>query len=277
MKFPSIPFEQWQPSYDTLHLWARALSAVRRTLTPRASHWYHISLRVTANGLSTTPIPWQDRSFELALDLASHRLLVMTDDGEQWQRPLRGEPSSVFWNRLLSILADLDIHPGVPAQLTKPLLDDAPRVYNPAHIEPYWRALSQVDLLLKQFQAELRAETSQVQFWAHHFDLAMMWFSGRRVPGVDPANEEQADEQMNFGFSPGDAGIPQPYFYVTGYPLPEGWLDSPLPPPAQWHREGWNGAVLLYQELIQAPDPAVTLLEFWRTARRAGAAAMGGG
>lgn len=261
--------------YDTLHMNTRALSAIRRTLTPRQKHWYHISLRVTANGLTTTPMPAGDKTLELQLDLTTHRFVASTSAGERWQAPLRGESLAAFWKRIVDILGDLDLHPRVDnAEL---FADNTPRLYNPAHVEPYWRALSQIDQWLKQFQGELRQETSPVQFWSHHFDLAMMWFSGRHVPGQDLADEEQSDEQMNFGFSPGDTDIPEPYFYVTTYPVPDGWLHSALSAPAKWHTNGWNGAVILYQQLRRAPDPAATLLEFWRTTHRAGAQAMGVG
>ena len=43
----------------------------------------------------------------------------------------------------------------------------------------------------------------------------------RKIPGQDPADEESSDKQMNFGFTFGDEGIPEPYFYITAYPLPD--------------------------------------------------------
>lgn len=275
LNLPEIPFNDWQLTYETLHMNTRALSAIRRTLTPRQKHWYHISLRVTANGLTTTPMPAGSKTLELQLDLTSHRFIAITSAGEQWQSPLRGESLAAFWKRIVDILGDLELHPRVDnAEL---FTNATPRLYDPAQVEPYWRALAQIDQWLKRFQGELRQETSPIQFWSHHFDLAMLWFSGRRVPGQDPADEEQSDEQMNFGFSPGDTDIPEPYFYVTAYPLPDGWLHSALPAPAQWHTNGWNGAVILYQQLRRVPDPAARLLEFWRTTQRAGARAMGVG
>jgi hypothetical protein len=48
-------------------------------------------------------------------------------------------------------------------------------------VERYWQALAQIDILLKQFRGELREETSPVQLWPHHFDLSLVWFSGRRA------------------------------------------------------------------------------------------------
>ncbi len=75
---------------------------------------------------------------------------------------------------------------------------------------------------------------------------------------------------MNFGFSFGDAGIPEPYFYITAYPLPDAFPGLVLPGGAYWHSEGFNGAVLSYADLIQHQDPQGTLLELWHSLLDAG-------
>jgi hypothetical protein len=115
-----------------------------------------------------------------------------------------------------------------------------------------------------------------VQLWPHHFDLALLWLSGRRVPGQDPNDPEYADEQMNFGFSAGDEGIAEPYFYATAYPTPAQWTEQPLPEGARWHTAGWTGAILPYVALTEASDPQVLLLDFLRTAHWGGAQFMRG-
>lgn len=269
-QFPPLPFLTAQPTYDTLRHYTRALSVLRRTLTPPQKHWSNTSLHVNTTGLTTTSIPYKSDLFEVALDLVTHRVMVQTSHGARWETPLRGQPLSQFWRQVNDGLSAVNICVNAPG----PDAADAAPEYDTAHVETYWHVLSQVDFLLKRFQAELRGETSQVQFWSHHFDLAMMWFTGRTVPGQDPANEELADEQMNFGYCVGDVGIPEPYFYVTAYPLPEGWMGSPLPAGADWHKQEWNGAVLLYKHLITSSEPDARLFEFWRTAQKRGAEQM---
>lgn len=268
--FPPLALDTWQPTYDTLHHYTLALSALRRTLTPPQKHWSHISLRVNTTGLTTTSIPYDSDSFEVALDLVTHRVIVQTSRGARWETALRGQPLSEFWRQVNDGLSAVNIR----INALKPAYADTAPVYDPAQVETYWRALSQVDMLLKRFQAELCGETSHVQFWAHHFDLAMLWFTGRKVPGQDPTNEELSDEQMNFGFCVGDAGLPEPYFYVTAYPLPNGFVGSPLPAGAYWHTQEWSGAVLLYKHLVMSSEPDTLLLEFWRTAQKRGAELM---
>lgn len=269
-QFPPLPVQTWQPTYDTLHHYTRALSALRRASTPPQKNWSHVSLRVSTTGLTTTPIPCASDLFEVALDLVSHRVIVTTSRGARWETPLRGQSLSQFWNQLIQALSVMDFR----LNASKPDYADAAPAYDSGHVETYWRALSQVDILLRRFRAGLRQETSSVQFWTHDFDLAMLWFSGRKVPGPDPAKQELADQQMNFGFSVGDEGIAEPYFYATAYPLPDGWVGSPLPGGAYWHTQGWNGAVLLYKHLVASGEPDALLLEFWRAAQKSGAASM---
>lgn len=269
-EFPPLALETWRPTFETLRHYTRTLSFIRRALTPPQKHWYHASLRVNGTGLTTTPIPYRGEWFEIALDLVTHRVALTHSRGMTTEWRLRGQPLSQFWQEVNDALAAWDIRPDAQ----KPDESDAAPVYEPRQVENYWRALARVDSLLKQFQSGLRQETSPAQFWSHHFDLAMLWFSGRSVPGQDPANAEYADEQLNFGFSVGDKGIPEPYFYVTAYPLPQAFVGSPLPQDASWHVEGWQGAVLLYKHAAASNAPDERLLEFWRTVQRRGAELM---
>jgi hypothetical protein len=188
-----------------------------------------------------------------------------------WHKPLYGQPAAVFCEETLAALAGMGIKPEIDLTLFS---DTTPGEYDKPAVERYWQALSQIDVIFKQFKGELRGETSPVQLWPHHLDLAMLWFSGRLVPGVDPADEENADEQMNFGLSPGDQTIPNPYFYVTAYPLPDGLTDTPLPAEATWYRQGFTGAILPYEALVTAADPKEMLLNFLRTVQQAGSKLM---
>lgn len=269
--FPRLALADWQPTRDTITTYAKMLGKIRQAFTPPQKHWWHISLRAAASGLTTTPIPVAGFTFEMLLDLTAHKLVVSTSRGEQWHQPLRGQSAAVFSQSTLAALAQLGVEPEIDRDQFS---DATPGNYDVGMVERYWHALSQIDALFKQFKSELRRESSPVQLWPHHFDLAVVWFSGRLVPGVDPADEEQADEQMNFGFATGDEGIPDPYFYVTAYPTPAGLLDTPLPEDATWHSDGFTGAVLMYETLLNADAPGQKLLAFLRAAHQAGAELM---
>lgn len=270
-QFPALPLAEWQPTRRTLHGYAQVVGALRATLAPRQKHSAHRSLRAAAAGLTTTPIPWGDQTFEILLDLTRHQVVVTTSRGAEWRQPLRGQSQSTFTDELLAGLAAA----GVPADFDRsPVSGAEPGPYDPAAVGRFWQVLSQVDQVLKRFRGELRAETGDVQLWPHGFDLAMLWFSGRLVPGQDPRVPRDADEQMNFGFSTGDGGIPEPYFYATAYPLPAELPNTPLPAGVVWHNQGWNGAVMRYAHLVGAEDAEAQLLNYFRTVQQAGARLM---
>jgi hypothetical protein len=249
--------------------------AFRRALSPPQKHWWHISLRVAPNGLTTTAIPISDAdddaTFELVLDLQQAQLIITTSRGETRQTPLAGQSAQEFCNTTLAALAKL----GITVEIDRSLFaDETPGVVDVVAAKNCCQALVNIDRVFKQFKAELPGETGPVQFWPHHFDLALLWFSGRKVPGVDPANEEWADEQMNFGFSTGDEGIPEPYFYITAYPWPANITDAALPAGAVWHTQSWKGALLKYESLVGADQPEEKLLAYLWAAYRAGSNLM---
>ena len=269
--FPDLTLANWQASRDTIHIYSRLLGKVRQAKTPRQKHWWHISLQLTATGLTTTPIPAGAKTFELFLDLMAHQIVMSSSHGDWWEMDLNGQSPAEFCEETLSALYAFEM----PVKIDEtPFAGDKALTYDEAAIETYWQAVSQVDVLLKAFKGELRGESSPVQLWPHHFDLALNWFSGRKVPPYEPENEEYADEQMGFGFSTGDEGIPNPYFYITAYPWPEALLETTLPAGAVWHTAGWKGALLMYQQLQMVSDPKELLHNFWHTAQSAGAKLM---
>ena len=245
---------------DALHAYAGIPGAVLKNCRKRRKHWWHASLRPSLRGL-TTGIVYADVNYEIELDLACSRLQVKTADRLSISEALTGQPVGELANTLRAALAavgagdplaaqSFDVSQGFPA-------------YSIEQSDVMQRALIFIAGVLEEFRASIREETSPIQLWPHHFDLSMIWLPGDKVPGIDVTDEESADKQVNFGFTFGDAGIAEPYFYVTAYPLPEHLPGLELPEPAKWHSEGFSGAVLHYGDLVQLPDPRGFLLELW--------------
>lgn len=269
--FPPLPLAAWKATRGTLHGYAQVLGEVRAALSPRQKHSSHRSLRVAAAGLTTTAVPDGARTFEALLDLGSHRLVVTSSRGEQWQQPVHGQSAAEFYDQAMAGLALLGVRPTVDRAK---FAQGSGGAYDTEALARFWLAETQIDGLLKRFRGELRGETGDVQFWPHGLDLAMLWFSGRLIPGKDPNSPRDADEQMNFGFSTGDAGIPEPYFYATAYPLPAALPSLALPAGVVWHNQGWQGAVMRYATLAEDPHAGERLLNYWRTVQRAGEGEM---
>jgi hypothetical protein len=269
--FPDLSDAAWQQTRATLQAYAQVLGAIRAALAPRQKHWWHVPLSVSAAGLTTTPIAVGEHVVELILSPIDHCLYAVTNRGETREIPLHGQPLTEFCDIALGALAGL----GAVAQIERGKFSSTePRPYDRAAAARFWQALPQIDAAFKRLKAEHRGESGPVMLWPHGFDLALLLFTGRQIPGTDPADEEASDEQMNFGFAPGDGAIPEPYFYATAFPTPAGFVGASLPAGASWHTHGWNGAVLRYSALRAMDDPPERLLEFLRAARDAGLSRM---
>ena len=271
--FPPLPLAEWRPTRDTLHRYARVLGDIRRSLAPYQKHSWHSALHVSATGLTTTPIPAGGFTFEMALDFTAHELVVTASQsrGQVWRQGLNGQSPAAFCETTLAHLAGLGVHPQIDRS---PFADTPAGSYDAAAVERFWQALSQIDAVLKQFKGEQRRETGPVVMWPHGFDIAVLWFSGRLIPGQDPRRASRSDEQMNFGFSTGTDDIGDPYFYATAYPAPDGFIGGPLPAGAVWHTATWKGALLRYEALAGKDDAAGSLLEFFRATHKLGSELM---
>jgi hypothetical protein len=277
--FLSLQLDEWRETRDALQSYARVVGKIRQALTPPQKHWWHVSLHVDGVGLTTTPmlaptiVGGNGRILTIRLDLVNHQARLTTGQGLTQAIPLEGQPLVEFCQQIKAALAAFG--------LTVPLDDSVCAseaagvgVYGKAAVARYWLALSRIDLLSKQFRHGFREESSPVQLWPHHFDLALLWFSGRLVADQDPDDPEYADEQMNFGFVTGDDSITEPYFYATAYPTPDAFTRQSLPDGAYWHTAGWTGAILPYAVMTQVDNPDDVLLNFLHTAHKAGSRFM---
>lgn len=268
--FPPLPLAEWRATRDVIQGYTQVVGKIRRAMSPHQRHWFHVNLRAAGLGLTTTPIRSGNITFELLLDFSGHQLVISTSQGGWAEIDLDGHSAREFYDDIVQALDDLDIS----VTIDRNQFSDVDGTYDPDMAEDYWQALSQIDMVFKEFLGQIRGRKGPVSLWPHHLDLAGLWFTGRLIPGKDPDNEEESDEQMNFGFSTGDEGISDAYFYITAYPWPAGLETTELPAPARWHTEGWNGAVMMYADLIKAENPRDTLLDFLKTVQSAGAARM---
>src|SRR5262245_42145102 len=74
--WPSLALDDWKDTYATLHRWTQIVGKIRLALTPWINHSWHVTLYVTARGLTTSPIPYGARTFQIDFDFVDHRLLI---------------------------------------------------------------------------------------------------------------------------------------------------------------------------------------------------------
>src|SRR5690348_10012453 len=79
--WPALPYAAWKETYATLHMWTQVVGKIRLALSPMVNHWWQAALYLSARGLTTSPIPYQGRVFEIAFDFLDHNLVVQSSDG----------------------------------------------------------------------------------------------------------------------------------------------------------------------------------------------------
>ncbi|NNC86703.1 MAG: hypothetical protein HKN75_11535, partial [Bacteroidia bacterium] len=219
-KFPKLELNQWKDTRDSIRTVAKIMGLVRQSFTQKQKHWYHVNVRPSINGFSTTLLhQHHNHIFELEYNFHQHQLIVKDYSGNQYGIGINEKTESDFAQEVADAVKTICGE--------EPALDDATKnsnlvlMYNEEHAMNYYYAFLEISTVFNAFKHSFKEETSQVQLWPDHFDLALLWFSGRKVDGVDVNDEENADEQMNFGFSTGDESIPEAYIYITAYPLPD--------------------------------------------------------
>jgi uncharacterized protein DUF5996 len=258
--------ERWSVTRDALHSYTKAIGVIRSQLVPKQKHWWHISLLPCASGFTTGPIYTESQCFEVILDLFSCKVAIDFHD-TTLSVNLSGQSAFNLFEEISKILLSRQIEVECD---TKKISDQIYPQFNTETCIKFAISLQAIARIFQKFKNEQRKETSPVQLWPHHFDLSVLWFSGRLVPKQDPKNEEYADEQLNFGFSVGDKHSPEPYFYFTAYPLPDELHRFSLSAGASWHSDGWQGVYLPYSSLTKQPVPEESLLNLMRNFLEAG-------
>jgi hypothetical protein len=275
--WPALSLEAWADTYATLHMWTQIVGKIRLARTPWINHSWHVTLYVTARGLSTSPIPYGARTFQIDFDFVDHELKLESSDGGR--RVLRLEPQSVaaFYGRLMEEMGQLDLRVRIspkPNEVPDPIRfdrDDTHRAYDREYANRFWRVLVQADRVLKQFRARFVGKCSPVHFFWGAPDLAVTRFSGRGAPehpGGIPnlpdsvTREAYSHEVSSCGFWPGGGTAPYPAFYAYAYPEPAGFSEAPVGPVGAFYSRELREFLLPYDEVRQSDSPDETLLEF---------------
>ncbi len=279
--WPALPYEEWQDTYDTVHMWTQIVGKVRMELSPYVNHWWQVPLYVIPRGLTTSAIPYKNSTFEVNFDFIDHNLVILTSDDTAKTMPLIARSVADFYWEFMASLRSLGIEVTIntlPSEVTNPIRCDEDQEhssYDPQYVNRFWRILVQADKLFKQHRSFFIGKSSPVHFFWGSFDLALTFFSGRRAPerpGADSITREAySHEVISCGFWPGNASFPKPAFYSYTIPTPVGLDKVPIRPDAAFYSPEMSEFFLLYDDVRIANSPEQELREFLQTTYEAGA------
>ncbi|MGH6826011.1 DUF5996 family protein [Methyloceanibacter sp.] len=290
LAWPELPLSAWKETYATLHLWTQIAGKIRLVQTPWLNHSWHVVLYVSARGLTTSAIPYGDRSFQLDFDFLDHVLRASASDGGQKEVGLFPRSVADFHAEVIRALAELGIEVTInelPNEIPDAIRfseDHVHAAYDREYAERFWRILVQSARVFGRFRTSFIGKCSPVHFFWGSFDLAVTRFSGRRAPPFPvsggPPNLPEAvtldaysHEVSSAGFWPGGQGIDYPAFYSYASPAPPGFSAGPIRPPQGFWSNELSEFILPYDAVRTADDPEQALMDFLTSTYEAAAKA----
>jgi Family of unknown function (DUF5996) len=284
--WPSLPLEAWSDTCATLHMWTQIVGKIRLAQSPWINHSWHVTLYVTSRGLTTSPIPYGNRTFQIDFDFINHQITIQSSDGGMAGFSLQPQSVAAFYGRLKDEMAKLDLHVNInqkPNEIPDSIpfdQDETHKAYDQVYANRFWRVLVQADRVFKEFRARFVGKCSPVHYFWGAPDLAVTRFSGQPAPehpgGVPHlpdrvAREAYSHEVSSCGFWPGGGPIAYPVFYSYAYPEPSGFTSAPVKPNAAFYSKDLREFILPYDVVHAAESPDETLLDFLQTTYEAAA------
>src|SRR5205823_6122802 len=127
------------------------LGKVRVALSPEEPEWAHITLYVSARGLTTGPVPSNIGLFEVEADFIDEDVVIRTTDGRVERVALRPRPIAEFWAEFIDALERVGISVELspdPQEVPDPIPfpdDTVHHVYDPEAAARFWRVLAAVE------------------------------------------------------------------------------------------------------------------------------------
>ncbi len=277
-RWPELPAAAWRDTRETLHLWTQVVGKIRLARTPWLNHSWHVTLYVTARGLTTGPMPYGGHSFSIDFDFIDHVLAIQTGTGHGARLPLRPVAVADFYAEVMAALGELGLDISIrtmPCEIVDAIPFDQDRThkaYDRDYANRFWRVLASAHEVMSRFRTGFLGKASPVHFFWGSFDLAVTRFSGRRAPmhpgGVPHlpdavAREAYSHEVSSAGFWPGGGGpMEEAAFYAYAYPAPEGFAAAKVRPEAAYFSAELGEFLLPYAAMRGAPDPDQALMEF---------------
>jgi len=283
--WPSLPFSEWQDTIETLHMWTQIVGKTRLAQAPMINHWWQTPLYVTSRGLTTSPMPYGERTFQVDLDFIDHELRIQTNDGAAHSFALRPQSVADFYREFMAALGSLDIEVSImtrPSEVENPIpfeQDHNHAAYDSEQAHRFWLALAQADRVMRQFRSQFIGKCSPVHFFWGGFDLAVTRFSGRRAPEHPSVpntpdfvvREAYSHEVSSAGFWPGSAAAPEPVFYSYAYPEPDRFGAWRAQPDEAYYSAEMREFILPYEVVRRAKEPDRTLMQFLQSTYEAAA------
>ena len=270
-QWPSLPYEEWQDTYATLHMWLQIVGKIALAQAPPLNHSWAVALIVTPRGLATRTLPHGSRTFTMEFDLIDHQLVIRTSDGAVRQVALAPRTVADFYADVMTTLTAMQLPVNIwPMAVEIPVpirldTDEAHRSYDPVLAHRCWTILSKVERVFEGARCDFVGKCSPVHVFWGAFDLAVTRFSGRPAPpreGPRFMREAYSHEVISHGFWFGSGPVLEPAFYAYAVPEPPGLKAARAQPRGAFYHGELGEFILPYETARKADSPEHAILSF---------------
>ncbi len=282
--WPALPQAAWSGSCLSLQLWMQVVGKVRLALMPPINHCWGVTLYPTVRGVTTSPMPYGNRTLQIDFDFVDHVLVVEASGAARRTIPLKPMTVAAFYGQVVEALESVGtpvhIWP-MPVEVADPIRfekDDVHKEYDAEYVQRFWRILLETTRVFTIFRARFRGKVSPVHLFWGAMDLACTRFSGRTapehasMPGLADrvTHDAYSHEVCSCGFWPGMPGV-EPLFYSYAYPEPPGYREYKIAPALGGFDANFGEFVLPYEAVRTSADPDAVLLAFLQNTYEAAA------
>lgn len=284
--WPVLAFENWKDTLATVHLWTQIVGKIRLKQMPWLNHSWHVTLYVSANGLTTGSIPYKDGVFQIDFDFIHHAVHIITSASGVARVQLYPRSVADFYRELFDKLESVNVDAYIYAAPNEvdPAIpfaeDETHKSYDAEQMHNFYLALVKIHNVFTKFRASFTGKCSPVHFFWGAFDMAVTRFSGRPAPlhpGGAPnmpnavMQEAYSHEVSSCGFWPGSEQFPHPVFYSYCYPTPPDFSKQSVKPNEAFFSGEMGEFMLLYEVVQRSDNPEDTLMQFLQTTYEAAA------
>lgn len=277
MLWPSLPYDKWKDTLDTLHLWTQIAGKIKLRQNSFINHWWEVALYLTPRGLTTERIPYKNIAFAISFDFLLHKVQILTSEGKERTVVLKPRAVADFYKEFMFSLKELGIQieiNTIPSEIPNPIRfeDDFKHAsYDKSYVQKWHQIQLQISFILDKFRSEFCGKSSPVQFFWGSFDLSTSRFSGEKLPDKTDWPKgykfmSYAENEKNFacGFWPGDKRFPEAAFYSYLYPAPRGNENLNTGSVHSYFDTKLSEYILPYEKARKAKGPQKEILDFFQ-------------
>jgi hypothetical protein len=282
--WPALPQSAWSGTCATLQLWMQIVGKIRLALMPPINHCWGVTLYPTVRGITTSPMPYANRTLQIDFDFVDHALVVEASGAGRKTIPLQPMTVAAFYRLVMQALESLGTPVRIwtmPVEIADPIRfenDEVHKEYDAEYVQRFWRILLETTRVFTIFRARFQGKVSPIHLFWGAMDLACTRFSGRiapehaSMPGLADhvTRDAYSHEVSSCGFWPGAPGV-EPLFYSYAYAEPPGYREYSIAPALGGFDANFGEFVLQYEAMRTSADPDAALLAFLQNTYEAAA------